>query len=148
MSINKWEHLFSKGEYPSREKLLSGLTLDHVNANIPGISHSIYEELWHLATWQDVVISNDQNKIDSFEKGKHFPENKAQSIDEWNELVNKFNADVEKILEYSKSKENLAQEIEPGFTISDTLSCLAVHNAVHFGKILAIRQSLNAWPPK
>ncbi len=59
--------------------------------------------------------------------------------------MNKFNEGVKKIMDYTAVPGNLEQEIEPGFTVSETLSCLAVHNAVHFGKILAIRQSIGAW---
>ena len=148
MSINKFEHLFLKGEYPERGKLLSGLTLQQVNEVPKGLSHSIYEELWHLTTWQDVVISNDESKFKSWENKNIFPTAKAADINEWNDLVKKFMDDVKKIFEYTSVPGNLEQEIEPGFTINDTLSSLAVHNAVHFGKILAIRQAIGAWPPE
>ncbi|MEO8210722.1 MAG: DinB family protein, partial [bacterium] len=138
MSINKWEHLFVKGEYPSRERLLSGLTLEQLTAIPKGLSHSIYEEFWHLTQWQDVVISDDKNKDESWDKGITFPPARPNSLREWEELKKKFNDGVKKILEFSSVPGNLEKEIEPGFTIADSLSCLAVHNAVHFGKILAI----------
>ena len=77
-----------------------------------------------------------------------FPTAKSADINEWNDLVKKFMDDVKKIFEYTSVPGNLEQEIEPGFTINDTLSSLAVHNAVHFGKILAIRQAIGAWPPE
>ena len=31
--------------------------------------------------------------------------------------------------------------------MADALQCLAVHNAYHFGKIVALRQAMAAWPP-
>ena len=145
MSFNIWEHLFVKGEYPSREKLLSSLSLEQVNAIPIGLSHSIYEEFWHLTEWQDVVTSNDKSKYQSWEQGNSFPE-KPADLKDWEELIKKFNDGLIKIMEYTAVPENLEQEIEPGFTMNDTLNCLAVHNAVHFGKILAIRQVLGTWP--
>ncbi|MDQ3019668.1 MAG: DinB family protein [Bacteroidota bacterium] len=148
MSFNKWEHLFLKGEYPSRDKLLSGLTLEQVTTIPKGLSHSIYEEFWHLTEWQDVVISDDKNKDESWDKGNTFPPARPNSLRDWEELKKKFNDGVKKILEYSSVPGNLEKEIEPGFNIDDSLSCLAVHNSVHFGKILAIRQMLGTWPPK
>ncbi|MDQ3193609.1 MAG: hypothetical protein M3P82_01285 [Bacteroidota bacterium] len=148
MGINVLEHLFLKGEYPERGKLLSGLTLDQVTAVPEGISHSIFEELWHLTTCQDTVASNDESKDKSLEDSNGFPVSSPADINEWNDLVKKFNDGVKKILEYSAVPENHQQEIEPGYTLNDTLSCLAVHNAVHFGKILAIRQAIGAWPPE
>jgi len=148
MSFNIWEHLFLKGEYPSRDKLLYGLTLEQVNSIPTGVSHSIYEELWHLTTWQDTVISNVRDNVDSGKEGNKFPERTPTDLKEWEDLVNKFQSGVKKIMEYTAVSENLEKEIEPGITIHDDLCCLAVHNAVHFGKILAIRQALGAWPPE
>ena len=43
--------------------------------------------------------------------------------------------------------ERLAAELEPGLTLSDELHCVALHNAFHLGKILALRQRMGAWPP-
>jgi hypothetical protein len=31
--------------------------------------------------------------------------------------------------------------------MADALNSLAVHNAYHLGKIVALRQSIGAWPP-
>jgi hypothetical protein len=31
--------------------------------------------------------------------------------------------------------------------MADELYCVAVHNAYHLGKIVALRQRLGAWPP-
>ena len=40
----------------------------------------------------------------------------------------------------------LAAEVEPGVTLADELHCVAVHNAYHFGRIVALRQRIGAWP--
>lgn len=45
-------------------------------------------------------------------------------------------------------RDRLAAEIEPGVTLADELNSVAVHNAYHFGKIVALRQRIGAWPPK
>ncbi len=47
-----WEHLFLTGEFRARVDLLSGLNLEQVTLRPAGASHSIYDELWHAATWQ------------------------------------------------------------------------------------------------
>jgi hypothetical protein len=41
----------------------------------------------------------------------------------------------------------LALEVEPGVTMADELNSVAVHNAYHLGKIVALRQRIGAWPP-
>src|ERR1700720_1490147 len=50
------EHLFLVGEFPARAHLLSGLTLEQVTLCPDGASHSIYEELWHVVSYQQSVI--------------------------------------------------------------------------------------------
>jgi len=45
--MGQWQHLFIDGEFMSRARLLSGLTVEQVSVRPPGLPHSIYEELWH-----------------------------------------------------------------------------------------------------
>lgn len=47
-----------------------------------------------------------------------------------------------------QAPERLASEMEPGVTMADELNCVAVHNAYHLGKIVALRQRIGAWPPQ
>jgi hypothetical protein len=49
---------------------------------------------------------------------------------------------------WAQVPDQLAAEVEPGETMGDELHCLAVHNAYHLGKIVALRQGIGAWPPK
>ena len=49
---------------------------------------------------------------------------------------------------WAEAPERLALEAEPGVTMADELHSLAVHNAYHLGKIVALRQMIGAWPPK
>ncbi len=46
-----------------------------------------------------------------------------------------------------QAPERLALEVSPGVTLADELNCVAVHNAYHLGKIVALRQRMGAWPP-
>ena len=46
-----------------------------------------------------------------------------------------------------QTPDRLALEVEPGVTMADELNSVAVHNAYHFGKIVALRQRIGAWPP-
>jgi hypothetical protein len=46
-----------------------------------------------------------------------------------------------------QTPERLAVEVEPGVTMADELNSVAVHNAYHLGKIVALRQRIGAWPP-
>jgi hypothetical protein len=46
-----------------------------------------------------------------------------------------------------QAPERLARKVEPGVTLADELNSVAVHNAYHLGKIVALRQRIGAWPP-
>ena len=135
------EHLFVKGEFPARAKLLSGLTLEQVTQRPDGASHSIYDELWHAATYQRMVV--DQNVTD----GDHFPSAAPEHEQQWLDIVQLFHDGARAAVEWSESPERLAMEVEPNVTMADELHCLAIHNAYHLGKIVALRQRIGAWPP-
>jgi hypothetical protein len=72
-AFNKWEHLVLKGEFAERKKILSGLTLEQVTKKPSPQLHTIYDELWHAARWQHIVINNDSDMDKAFQ-GRSFPE--------------------------------------------------------------------------
>ena len=140
MSI--WEHLFLTGEFGAREKLLSGLTLEQVTLRPAGASHSIYEELWHAATYQRTVVERDPVA------GDHYPSTAPEHEQQWHDLVQQFLEGAQSAVAWAQAPDRLAMEVEPGVTMGDELNSLAVHNAYHLGKIVALRQRIGAWPPK
>lgn len=147
---DKWEHLFLKGEYGSRERILSNLTLEQVMMLPAGIIHSIYDELWHTVKWQNFVIreERDEDEFQAWERNENiFPAEIPKSETDWQVLVDDFLSGLKTIMKYSRTPENLQKKIEEGFYIEDSLYCLSIHNAYHLGKIVAIRQMIGAWPP-
>jgi hypothetical protein len=65
----------------------------------------------------------------------------------WEDLVTEFLAGSETAAGLGRSPEALKKELRPGVTLADELESLAVHNAYHLGKIVALRQVIGAWPP-
>jgi hypothetical protein len=65
----------------------------------------------------------------------------------WEDLVTEFLSGSETAVELGHSREALMQEVRPGVTLAEELESLAVHNAYHLGKIVALRQVIDAWPP-
>ena len=51
---------------------------------------------------------------------------------------------LEKVLALAASPEKLSVEVDLGVTMADVLDSLAVHNAFHMGKIVAIKQLIRA----
>ena len=143
-----WRHLFLEGEYAERKRLLSGLTLSQVTQRPGGAPHSIYDELWHLAAWQRIVVERDEAAGEAWlESGPDFPDEPPKSEAEWEELVAAFLQVAQKAIELGQATQGSDIEIDDGATMTDALNSLAVHNAYHFGKIVALRQALGAWPP-
>jgi len=131
-----WEHLFLTGEFRARADLLSGLTLEQVTLRPVGASHSIYEELWHAALERDLTKADD------------YPRAAPEHQQQWDDVVRLFLDGARAAVACAESPERLALEVEPGVTMADELNSLAVHNAYHLGKIVALRQMMDAWPPK
>lgn len=146
--MNKWKHLFGDGEFTPRTRLLSGLTFEQAILRSPGLPHSIYDELWHTTRWQSIVVSRDEAAANlSNIQGPQFPSETPDSEHAWTELVSEFLEGAEKAIEWGQIPEALVQEVSPGLTLADDLESLAVHNAYHLGKIVALRQMIGAWPP-
>ncbi|HEV7489063.1 MAG TPA: hypothetical protein VGQ65_25615 [Thermoanaerobaculia bacterium] len=135
------EHLFLAGEFPERARLLSGLTLEQVTLCPDGASHSIYEELWHVVSYQQSVIAPDEPARDVY------PSAAPEHEDQWHDLVRVFLNGARAAAAMGQAPERLAVEIQPGVTMADELNSVAVHNAYHLGKIVALRQRIGAWPP-
>ena len=136
------EHLFLVGEFPERAHLLSGLTLEQVTLRPDGASHSIYDELWHLVGYQQSVIAPGAPTSDVYPIAA--PEDEHQ----WHDLVRVFLVGARAAAALGQVPARLAVEVEPGVTLADELTSVAVHNAYHFGKIVALRQRIGAWPPE
>src|ERR671926_650684 len=122
-----WEHLFLTGEFPARADLLSGLTLEQVTLRPDGASHSIYEELWHAAGYQQSVLEPGERPTEFYPSAP--PEHEQQ----WHDLVRLFLDGAHAAAALGQAPDRLAQEVEPGLTLADELNSVAVHNAYHLG---------------
>jgi hypothetical protein len=146
--MSDWRHLFIDGEYAPRSHLLSGLTLAEVTKQVPGASHTIYEELWHTAKWQSIVVGRNEPAAADWETGgqQYPPEAPANEL-MWQEIVAEFLAGAEQAVEWGRSPEAPGIRVSSGASLAEVLESLAVHNAYHLGKIVALRQVIGAWPP-
>jgi hypothetical protein len=141
-----WKHIFVLGEYPIRESILSGLDAALVSKRLPGANHSIYEELWHLSTWQQVVLSQSQERYEEWVSGARFPDSAGPANQaQWNALVKEFLDGLQAAVALTRPPADLKREIAEGVVLGEVMQALAVHNAYHLGKIVSLRQSLGCW---
>jgi uncharacterized damage-inducible protein DinB len=144
--MGRWEHLFIDGEFMPRARLLSGLTVEQVSARPSGLAHSIYDELWHLTKWQSIVLGGDEAAATAWvEGGEDYPAEAPGSERVWQDLVAEFLAGSEAAAALGRSPEVWTEGA--GSSRVENLESLAVHNAYHLGKIVALRQVIDAWPP-
>jgi len=139
--VHNLEHLFLVGEFPERAHLLSGLTLEQVTLCPDGASHSIYEELSHVVAYQQSIVAPGEPHREIYPSAA--PEHEQQ----WHDLVRLFLDGARVAAAMGQTPERLAVEVQPGVTMADELNSVAVHNAYHLGKIVALRQRMGAWPP-
>jgi len=149
--VNNWHHLFLTGEFAPREHILAGLTLMDAGTRPTGAPHSIFEELWHAAEWQRLVLERDDAALKRWERGAQFPPGPApESEAAWSALVDSFLESSGRAVRLSKDEawlESDETERHPGVTWRNALECLVSHNAYHMGKIVLLRQLLGVWSP-
>ncbi|MFZ0546631.1 MAG: hypothetical protein WAM60_14390 [Candidatus Promineifilaceae bacterium] len=96
--------------------------------------------MWHAARWQTVVVERDEALYEAWQRGERYPAKPPEKEEEWSALVAEFLQGLEKALAWAASPEKLSVEVDPGVTMAEVLDSLAVHNAFHMGKIVAIKQ--------
>lgn len=150
--VNVWEHLFLNGEFASREHILRGLTAQQAGVRPQNAPHSIYEELWHAATWQHIVLRRDEAAFARWENAGQFPPTpEPETEGAWQELIATFLEDSTYAVELAEDEawlNAIEDEDNPGFTWRNALEVLAVHSAYHLGKIVLLRQLLGLWEPE
>ena len=136
--------------------ILEGLTDDLVHRELPNIPHTIYAELWHLTFWQQITL----DWIAGIETP--YPTKPSDGFatkpytESWEKLQQRFLSGAEKAAAAAQDATRLDQSIRcpsrPGaptrvMSVRDQLISLAAHNAYHLGRIVVLRQLLQAWPP-
>ncbi len=148
-----WIHLLLEGEYPARESVFKGLKVEDAVKKVGNIKNSIYDELWHMEKWQNKIVLNEDEKeaVVNYKNWddvtNRFPKSGLNNQEELEKLIESFLNGLKKAVSWCEIPGKLETKDENGFTIKDSLYSLAIHNAYHVGKIIAIRQQLGIWPP-
>jgi uncharacterized damage-inducible protein DinB len=138
--------------------ILEGLSEDLAHRAIPNTPHTIYEELWHLAFWQQVTLDWVRG-IETPFPGKPtdgFPPKEDLNPETFAQLRDRFLQSGDQAAAAAADAANLDRSIRcpsrPGsptriMSIRDQLISLAAHNSYHLGRIVLLRQLHQAWPP-
>ena len=138
--------------------IIEGLNDELAHKKIPGAPHTIYEELWHIAFWQQVTLDWIQGIETPFpaKPSDGFPTETDSASETWEQLCRRFLQSAEQAAASARDKTRLDEPIHcpsrPGspvriMSVRDQLISLAAHNAYHLGRIVVLRQLSQAWPP-
>lgn len=147
--MNDWDDLLLTGGFAPRASIVTGLTLEQVEARPNGVSHSIYQELWHAAMVLKISLDEGRVALERWPYAQHFPLSSAPTDQrEWDDLVQMFLTYSRRAVDLARD-ENWLNALEPGYPHSrwrDALEFLAVHTAYHLGKVVCLRQIMHIWP--
>ncbi|HZP05523.1 MAG TPA: DinB family protein [Terracidiphilus sp.] len=138
--------------------ILEGLSQEVVHQLPPRAPHSIYEELWHITFWQQITLDWIAGVETPFPASPRdgFPTVLDAEREYWKDLCQRFFAGIAQAAAAARDERWLDLPVRcpsrPGnpvrvMTVREQLENLAAHNAYHLGRIVLLRQLLDAWPP-
>lgn len=140
--------------------IVEDLSEELAQRRVAGAPHTIYEELWHAAFWQQQALDRIDGAEASFPEHNDltFPNEQQSAAEPWTSLRERFLAGAERSAAIA---DGLAEELErvvpclspPGqtvrhMTVREQLESTAAHNAYHFGRMVLLRQLMGNWPPR
>jgi len=158
--MNELEQILVGESYaapPSR--ILEGLGEELAHRKPAGAPHSIYEELWHMAFWQQITL----DWICGIETpypaspSDGFPTVLDLDREFWPQLCERFLRTAEEAAAAARNESRINDLVRcpsrPGrpvriMSVRDQLESLGAHNAYHLGRIVLLRQLIGVWPPR
>lgn len=138
--------------------IIEGLSDELAHQRLPNVPHTIYEELWHIAFWQQITLNWIQGVETPFpdQPSDGFPSKSDAASETWEQLCRRFLRTAGQSAVNAHDTRRLDEPIRcpsrPGLpirimSIRDQLISLAAHNAYHLGRIVLLRQLHQTWPP-
>lgn len=146
--------LISTSAFAAPKSILQAIT-DAATYTTPfPTTHSIYDEVWHMAYWQEISLDWIEGKPTPVPEhaAEGFP---TDTSEPWDALRERFLAGTQNAAAISNDHDKLDVVVAcptigddtRTMTIRDQLISLAAHNAYHLGRVVLLRQLMNLWPP-
>lgn len=147
--------LISNGVGAPPAHVLEGIDSAMAHRRYTAAPHSIYEEVWHLAFWQELSLNWIAGKLTPYPENASagFP---ATTTEPWGALRERFLRGTEQAAAIAGDVDRLeasvvclSREADPPrtMTVREQMEGVAAHNAYHLGRVVLLRQLLGAWPP-
>jgi uncharacterized damage-inducible protein DinB len=138
--------------------ILEGLIAEDAHRAVAGAPRSIYEELWHIAFWQQITVDWVRGIETPYplHAANGFPTAADAELEDWDQLRRRFFQTTTEAaaaaLDASRLEVPVRCPSRPGMpvrtmTVREQLESLGAHNAYHLGRIVLLRQLQGLWPP-
>jgi hypothetical protein len=138
--------------------ILEELSSETAHRTVDGSPRTIYEELWHIAYWQQMTLDWVRGIETPYPEHaiEGFPTADDVACESWQQLCDRFfqtnRAAVKAAQDWSRIDVQVRCPSPPGrpvrvMTVREQLESLGAHNAYHFGRIVLLRQMMGLWPP-
>ncbi|MCA9839130.1 MAG: DinB family protein [Trueperaceae bacterium] len=141
--------LTGDGAHANVREILKGIELKQLGVRPDVSPHSIYEELWHLVYWQDLLLDwiHGEERIIPEEEGHDWPKKQAPAeLKEARELVRRFLEGINSAAQLARHVAELDRIVLQKYTVRSLLETLLAHNSYHLGQIVLLRQLIGIWP--
>jgi len=157
--MNELEQILAgESAHAAPKSTLEGLPAELAHRAVEGVPHTIYQELWHIAFWQQVTLDWILGIETPFpaRPSDGFPSEADIAREDWEQLRQRFFQGNQEAAWAAGDAEQLERLVRcpsrPGeptrtMTVREQLESLGAHNGYHFGRIVLLRQLLGAWPP-
>lgn len=150
--------LTAESAHAAPQHILEDLPDELAKRAISGAPHTIYEELWHMAFWQQMTLDWISGLETAYpvKTSDPFPTETQALAESWPQLCRRFLEGAQQAGSVASDAARLSIIVRctsrPGhpvrlMSVQDQLISLAAHNAYHFGRIVLLRQLLGVWPP-
>jgi uncharacterized damage-inducible protein DinB len=146
--------LISTSAFAAPASILQAIPEAAAQQKPAAVTHSIYDEVWHMAYWQNISLDWIEGKPTPVPEhsSEGFPSNTTEP---WAALRERFLAGTQNAAALSNDHDLLEKVVacptigddDRTMSVHDQLVSLAAHNAYHLGRIVLLRQLMNLWPP-
>lgn len=140
------ERLLDEGSpFVAPGRVLNGLLAEDACRRLAGMPHTVAEIVAHLRFWQEytLALARGDRRSGPEHAAEGWP---AAEPDGWEALRGAFLDGLEQMKRVAHEAD-LSVIVRPGETLGYELTLHALHNAVHLGQVMLLRQMLGAWPP-
>lgn len=140
--------LTGDGAFANVRDILKGVEVKQMAVRPDVSPHSIYEELWHMVYWQNLLLEWVSENAVPLPKdlSETWPERQGpEDLREARDLVRSFFEGVNKASAISSDPQLMSRRVLEKYTIQSLIETILAHNSYHLGKIVLLRQLIGIW---